>query len=100
MSEQASKNASLAPVCKRFAKSVRVSDFAMPLPLPLKIRRRAESYAIEDAGGRVIAYFYFEDALELRRTITKRLTEAEAREAAQIAARALTEASGPSAPAS
>ena len=66
----------------------------MPFPLPLKIRRHAKSYAIEDAGGRVIAYFYFDDGDELRRTITRRLTKAEAKEAAQIAARALTDAAG------
>lgn len=67
-----------ALVCKRFANSVRISDFAMPFPLLLEIRWRGEIYSIEDAAGPAIAYFYFEGEHALRRALMKRLTEAEA----------------------
>lgn len=66
---------------------------AMPIALPLKIHRKAESFQVVDSDGRSLAYVYFEDVPE-RRAMMKRLTEAEAREVAQRIARALSGDSG------
>lgn len=63
----------------------------MSYPLPLKIRRSAESFAVEDASGRALSYVYFDDGGSLPRSL-RRPTDAEAREIAQIIARALTDA--------
>ncbi len=62
----------------------------LPIALPLKIRRSAESFAIDDAAGRTVSYVYFEDE-ESRRQQTRRFTEVEAREIAQMIARLLTD---------
>ncbi len=62
----------------------------LPISLPLKISRAAESFSIKDAAGRSVCYLYFEDE-ESRRRQTRRFTEAEAREIAQMIARLLTD---------
>jgi hypothetical protein len=60
----------------------------MPIPPPFRLRRNPESIAIEAGDGRVIAYVYFEDE-DSRRQLTRRLSSAEATDAAKIMAAAL-----------
>lgn len=60
------------------------------MEFPLKIKRGAESYRIEDPHGRCI-HFYYEDN-ELRRTMMHRWTQQEAEDLAVFIARMLTSA--------
>jgi hypothetical protein len=69
---------------------LQVAD-AQSIVFPLRIRRGAESYVVEDACGVALAYFYFEDE-PTRRRLVKRLTSDEAKTVVQTIARALTEA--------
>ncbi len=62
----------------------------LPYALPLRIRKAAESFVVEDAGGVALAHVYFEDDPS-RRGLVKRLSGEEAGGSAVIA-RALTEA--------
>ena len=55
-------------------------------PPPWSIVEHAESFAIVDAGGQVLAYVYFEDN-ESRRSVMNRLTRDEARRIANGIAR-------------
>jgi YD repeat-containing protein len=52
------------------------ADMSRRFPPPWSIVERPESFAIEDAGGQVLAYVYFEPG---RRQAMKRLTRDEAR---------------------
>jgi hypothetical protein len=56
---------------------------------PLRIRPVAESFVIEDAGGKRLGYVYYDDRRDGSRTRTLP-TKAEAQEIAQMIARALT----------
>jgi hypothetical protein len=60
----------------------------LPITLPLKIRRADESYWIEDAAGHAVASVPFDDEPS-RRSQTRRFSEDEAREIAQMIARLL-----------
>jgi hypothetical protein len=55
---------------------------------PFRLRRNAESFGIQDSAGRELAYVYFENEPG-RRSITRRLTEADALEVARTLARSL-----------
>jgi hypothetical protein len=57
--------------------------------LPLRIRKAAESFVVEDAGGVALAYVYFEEDPG-RRGLVNRLSGADAKAVAQTIARALT----------
>jgi hypothetical protein len=62
----------------------------LPITLPLKIHRLGESFAVVDAAGRAVSYVAYEiDAA--KRQQTKRFSENEARELAQLIARLLTD---------
>jgi hypothetical protein len=65
----------------------------LPVTLPLKISPASDSFAIEDATGRGVCTLYFE-CEDSRRQQTRRFTEAEAREMAQMIARLLTDVEG------
>ena len=58
--------------------------------LPLRIKRSGESFVVEDAHGKALAYVYFEDE-PTRRALVNRLSSADAKAVAQMIARALTE---------
>ena len=60
-----------------------------PYTLPLCIRKRDESFVVEDASGVALAFVYFEDE-PTRRALVKRVPSADARTIAQAIARALT----------
>jgi K+/H+ antiporter YhaU regulatory subunit KhtT len=60
----------------------------MNLKPPIRLRQLAEAFVIEDGDGTVVAYIYFEDD-QNRRSQMKRLTKADAEEAAKIMAAAL-----------
>jgi hypothetical protein len=60
-----------------------------PFALPLRIRKAAESFVVEDAGGVALAYVYFEEDPG-RRGLVNRLSGAGAKAVAQTIARALT----------
>ncbi|MGJ0454186.1 MAG: hypothetical protein ACR65T_13305 [Methylocystis sp.] len=62
-----------------------------PFALPLRIRKAAEAFVVEDAGGVALAYVYFEDDPS-RRGLVNRLPGREAKAVAQTIARALTAA--------
>ncbi|MGD9657108.1 MAG: hypothetical protein AB7U61_05620 [Methylocystis sp.] len=49
-----------------------------PYALPLRIRKAAESFIVEDAGGGALAYVYFEDE-PTRRSLVNRLSGADAK---------------------
>jgi hypothetical protein len=57
---------------------------------PLRIRRVAEAFVVEAAGGETLAYVYIEDDPRLRAQ-TRRVSAEEGREIARIIARALTD---------
>ena len=57
--------------------------------LPLRIRKAAESFVVEDANGVALAYVYFE-ADPGRRGLVNRLSCLDAKVVAQTIARALT----------
>ncbi|WP_420104169.1 hypothetical protein [Bosea sp. (in: a-proteobacteria)] len=59
------------------------------MEFPLRIKRAAECYRIEDAQGRALHLYYEEN--ELRRSIMKRWTRQEAEEIAIYLARKLSE---------
>jgi hypothetical protein len=59
-----------------------------PYALPLRIRKAAESFVVEDAGVS-LAYVYFEEDSS-RRGLVNRLSSADAKAVAQTIARALT----------
>lgn len=59
--------------------------------LPLRIRHVAEAVVVEDAVERALSYVYCEDDPQ-RRSVTRRVTRADAVVIAQVTARALTEA--------
>jgi hypothetical protein len=61
-----------------------------PYALPLRIRKAAESFVVEDVGGVALAYVYFEEDPS-RRGLVNRLSGADAKAVAQKIARALTE---------
>ncbi len=65
----------------------------LPVTLPLGLRRSERSYAIEDGAGRVVASVGFEDDPAFRAE-TRRYSEDEAREIAQMIARLLTDVEG------
>jgi hypothetical protein len=67
-----------------------------PYALPLRIRKAAESFVVEDAGGVALAYVYFEEDPS-RRGLVSRLSGTDAKAVAQTIARALTEAADGSA---
>jgi hypothetical protein len=60
-----------------------------PYTSPIRIRKAAESFVVEDANGVVLAYVYFEDE-PTRRALVNRLSGADAKAVAQTIARALT----------
>jgi hypothetical protein len=61
-----------------------------PYALPLRIRKAAESFVVEDAGGGVaLAYVYFEEDPS-RRRLVGRLSGADSKAVAQTIAGALT----------
>jgi hypothetical protein len=66
----------------------------MPITPPIRLRQFAESFAIIDGAGVNVAYVYFDEAPE-RRTLTKRLSKAEAEEAAKTMAAAIRDAINP-----
>ncbi|AZG76338.1 hypothetical protein [Methylocystis rosea] len=57
--------------------------------MPLRIRKSAESFAVEDAGGVALAYVYFEEDPG-QRGLVNRLSGVDAKAVAQAIARALT----------
>jgi hypothetical protein len=68
-----------------------------PYALPLRIRKAAESFVVEDAGGVALAYVYFEEDPS-RRGLVNRLSGADAKVVAQTIARALTGEAGEKSP--
>jgi hypothetical protein len=62
----------------------------LPITLPLKIRRSDESFSVEDATGRSVSFIQFDDEPS-RRAQTRRFSQDEAREIAQMIARLLTD---------
>jgi hypothetical protein len=62
----------------------------MAIVAPIRLRQLAEAFVIEDGDGTSIACVYFEDD-QTRRRQTKRLTKADAEEAAKIMAAAIRE---------
>ncbi len=62
----------------------------MKLSFPLKLRRREESFIIEDAAGIGVAFVYFREEPQTAR-VAKALTPDVAEEVAKVIARALTE---------
>jgi hypothetical protein len=60
------------------------------ITLPLKIRHSDESFAVEDAAGRSVSCVHFDDDPS-RRAQTRRFSQDEAREIAQMIARLLTD---------
>ena len=65
----------------------------MTISPPIRLRQIAEAFVIEDADGTAVAYVYFEDD-QTRRGLTKRLTKADAEEAAKTMAAAMFERPG------
>ncbi len=67
----------------------------MPHPFlpPFKLVEHGESYEVQDAAERHLAYFYFEDE-ETRRSIMNRMTKDEAKAAAGIFMRGLIREAG------
>lgn len=61
---------------------------ALPITLPLKIRRDQERFAIEDGSGRAVCHLYFDDGEGGRQ---ERFSEAEAGQMARMIARLLTD---------
>jgi hypothetical protein len=62
----------------------------LPITLPLKIRRSGEFFSVEDATGRSVSFIQFDDEPS-RRAQTRRFSQDEAREIAQMIARLLTD---------
>jgi hypothetical protein len=62
----------------------------LPIKLPLKIRRSDDSFSVEDATGRSVSFIHFDDEPS-RRAQTRRFSQDEAREIAQMIARLLTD---------
>ncbi|HEY8126229.1 MAG TPA: hypothetical protein VIF88_12525 [Methylocystis sp.] len=62
---------------------------ALPYALPLRVRKAAEAFVVEDASGVALAYVYFEEDPS-RRGLVNRLSGADAKAVAQTIARALT----------
>jgi hypothetical protein len=62
----------------------------LPIALPLKIRRSDEYFAVEDAAGRSVSCVHFDDEPS-RRAQSRRFSQDEAREIAQMIARLLTD---------
>lgn len=62
----------------------------LPITLPLKIRRSDDSFSVEDATGRSVSFIQFDDEPS-RRAQTRRFSQDEAREIAQMIARLLTD---------
>jgi hypothetical protein len=62
----------------------------MSFEQPLRIHQVAEVFVVEDAGGKRLAYVYYDDRRDGSRTRTLPM-KAEAQEIAQRIARALTE---------
>lgn len=60
-----------------------------PYALPLRIRKAAESFVVEDANGVALAYVYFEEDPS-RRGLVNRLSGAGAKAVAQTIAHALS----------
>ncbi len=60
------------------------------MKLPLRIRKVAAAYVIEDAAETQLDFIYFEDD-QTRRSAMRLMTEAEAREHAVRVARLLTD---------
>lgn len=67
------------------------NEAPLGISLPLRIRRHAESVAVEDAVGRTVSYVYFAEDPQ-RQSVARRVGREEAIRIAQITARALTEA--------
>jgi hypothetical protein len=63
---------------------------ALPITLPLHLRRDDMSFAVEDGAGRLVASVDYEEDPALRAQ-SRLFTEAEAREVAQMIARLLTD---------
>ena len=66
----------------------------MQITPPIRLRQFAESFAIIDGAGVNVAYVYFDEAPE-RRVLTKRLSKAEAEDAAKTMAAAIRDAINP-----
>ncbi|MGO9432247.1 hypothetical protein [Rhodoblastus sp.] len=62
----------------------------LPITLPLGLRRSGKMFSIEDGAGRTVAWVDYEDDPSFRAQ-TRRFTEPEAREIAQMIARLLTD---------
>ena len=60
----------------------------MNLTPPIRLRQLDEAFVIEDGVGQAVAYVYFDDD-DARRAVNKRLTKADALEAAKIMAAAI-----------
>jgi hypothetical protein len=63
----------------------------MPYQLPLRIRKVAAAFVVEDASGVSLAFIYYDDRRDGSRTRTLPM-KADAQEIAQRIARALTDA--------
>jgi hypothetical protein len=63
---------------------------ATPHALPLHIKKSGESFVVEDAHGKALAYVYFEDE-PTRQAAANRLSSNDANTVARAIARALTE---------
>jgi hypothetical protein len=63
---------------------------AVRLTPPIRLRQLDEAFVIEDGAGQAVAYLYFDDD-DARRRASKRLTKADALEAAKVIAAAIRE---------
>ncbi|MBG0793855.1 hypothetical protein IYY11_10765 [Methylocystis sp. H62] len=69
----------MARLQNKFSKNAtRVEHAPARLPLPLRIRKAAESFVVEDAGGLALVYVYFAEDPS-RQRLVNRLSGADAK---------------------